>query len=541
MDASRTTLRGASLSREAPSRPSADCAKNKEAVVAAMMETYFLELSHISKTFPGAKVLHDIEMRVKPGEVRALMGENGAGKSTLIKILGGIYTMDAGGQIKIDGKNVEIRNVEDARRYGISIIHQEISLAENMTVYDNLFMGREVMGPGKLFLSDRAMIKAAQETVDSMGIDVDVRTRVRDLSIAKQQMVEISRALMFNAHLIVMDEPTSSLTEIEIEQLFQQIDKLKKSGIAVIYISHRMEEIFRVSDSVTVLRDGHLIGTRPTQELTQDDLITMMVGRQLSEIYGDGAQHAIGEVVLEVRNFRNSRLNDISFKLHKGEVLGFSGLVGAGRSELARAIFGIDKLEAGELFLNGKPVKIHHPADAIRYGIGFVPENRKLEGLFLSNTIKYNITLPILEKFMGFIGVNNKREMSIVDRFVHELSIKMTGVDQQTVLLSGGNQQKVVVSKWLSTEPQILILDEPTRGIDVGAKAEIYHLILELAKQGVAVMMISSEMEEIINLSDRIIVLHEGTMTGEIDNAPSRRATQEEILLLASGGNRNEE
>lgn len=511
-----------------------------EAVVAAMAENYFLEMEHISKTFPGAKVLNDIELRIKPGEVRALMGENGAGKSTLIKILGGIYSMDAGGQIKINGKKVDIRNVEDARAQGISIIHQEISLADNMSVYDNLFMGREVMGLGKMFIKDRAMIDAAQKTMDSMEIDVDVRAPVRELSIAKQQMVEVCRALMFNAHLIVMDEPTSSLTEVEIEQLFGQIYRLKKAGIAVIYISHRMEEIFRVADSVTVLRDGHLIGTRPAAELTQSDLITMMVGRQLSEIYGGGKGHQIGEVVMEVRGFTNSRLHNVSFQLHKGEVLGFAGLVGAGRSELARAIFGIDKLESGELLINGKSVKIHHPAQAIRHGIGFVPENRKLEGLFLSGSIAYNITLPILEKFMSLVGVNRKKEMSIIDKYAQELSIKMTGVDQLTNYLSGGNQQKVVVSKWLATEPQILILDEPTRGIDVGAKSEIYHLIFELAAQGVAVMMISSEMEEVINLSDRIIVLHEGDMTGEIDNSLSQRATQEEILLLASGGNRNE-
>ncbi|NLD58060.1 MAG: sugar ABC transporter ATP-binding protein [Clostridiales bacterium] len=506
-----------------------------------MAENFFLEMEHISKTFPGAKVLDDIELRIRPGEVRALMGENGAGKSTLIKILGGIYQMDAGGQIKIEGRPVGIRSVGDARAQGISIIHQEISLADNMTVFDNLFMGREIMGSSKLFLDDRKMVSDAQATIDKMDIDVDVRTLVKNLSIAKQQMVEISRALMFNARLIVMDEPTSSLTEIEIEQLFQQIDRLRRAGIAVIYISHRMEEIFRVADSVTVLRDGRLIGTRPVRELSRDELIAMMVGRKLSEIYGKSGENRIGDVCLEVRGFRNARLNDVSFSLRRGEVLGFAGLVGAGRSELARAIFGIDRREHGELLLNGRPVKIAHPADAIRHGIGFVPENRKLEGLFLTNTLRYNMTLPILHRFMGFVGVNRKKEMSIVDKYVHELSIRMTGVDQLVNYLSGGNQQKVVVSKWLLTEPTILILDEPTRGIDVGAKSEIYHLISELADKGVAVMMISSEMEEIINLSDRIIVLHEGTVTGEIPNDPARRATQEEILLLASGGNANED
>ena len=505
-----------------------------------MTEHYYLEMEHINKTFPGAQVLHDVNMRIKPGEVRALMGENGAGKSTLIKILGGIYSMDPGGQIRIEGKPVTINNVEDARKYGISIIHQEISLADNMSVYDNLFMGREILKSSGMFMDDRAMIERAQETMRSMEQDIEVRTLVRDLSIAKQQMVEVCRALMFNARLIVMDEPTSSLTKVEIQQLFQQIQRLKEAGIAVIYISHRMDEIFRVADSVTVLRDGRLIGSRPIGELTQDDLITMMVGRQLSEIYGGNFDHKIGDVVMEVKDFRNEHLNGISFDLHEGEVLGFAGLVGAGRSELARAIFGVDWLESGSLKLFGKPVKIRHPAEAIEHGIGFVPESRKTEGLFLSNTIKYNITIPILHKFIGRVGVNSQKEMSIVNRYVNELSIKMTGVDQLTNYLSGGNQQKVVVSKWLSTEPKILILDEPTRGIDVGAKSEIYHLILALAKQGFAIMMISSEIEEVINLSDRIVVLHEGDMTGVLENSPDNRVSQEEIMLLASGGRQHE-
>ncbi len=509
-------------------------------MVLSMAETYYLEMEKISKTFPGAQVLYDIDLKIKPGEVRALMGENGAGKSTLIKILGGIYSMDPGGQIRIKGEPVTISNVEDASRYGINIIHQEISLADNMTVYDNLFMGREIMKSSRIFMDDRTMIRRAQATIREMGQDIDVTTIVRNLSIAKQQMVEICRALMFNAQLIVMDEPTSSLTEVEIQQLFLQIKKLKEAGIAVIYISHRMEEIFQVADSVTVLRDGQLIGTRPVEGLTQNNLITMMVGRELSEIYGTNYNHEIGPVVMEVRGFKNNALHDISFELHQGEILGFAGLVGAGRSELARAIFGVDRLEAGQLKLFGKPHQIRHPAEAIELGLGFVPENRKLEGLFLSNTIKYNITIPVLSKFMGRVGVNRQKEMSIVNHYVHELSIKMTGVDQLTNYLSGGNQQKVVVSKWLSTEPRILILDEPTRGIDVGAKSEIYHLIFALAQQGVSIMMISSEMEEIINLSDRIVVLHEGHLTGILDNDPDHRASQEEILLLASGGKRNE-
>jgi ABC-type sugar transport system ATPase subunit len=498
---------------------------------------YFLEITDINKTFPGAKVLNHIDMKLKPGEIRALVGENGAGKSTLIKILGGIYEKDQGiGSIKIDGNLVEIDSVEDAKKLGINIIHQEISLADNMSVADNLFMGNEIMDKTSVFINDREMIDRSQKIIDEMEVDIDVREKVGSLSIAKQQMVEISRSLLSNARLIVMDEPTSSLTQSEIAQLFKQIEKLKQNGIAIIYISHKLPEIFEISDSITILRDGDHIGTFTTSELTESQIISMMVGRELSEIFVTKAEKSIGDEILTVKNFQNSKIKDISFSLRKGEILGFSGLIGAGRTEVAKAIFGIDKIQSGEISIHGDSVTIKNPADAIAQNIGFIPENRKIEGLFLDNTIKYNISISILEKFMSFIKVNKKKETSIVDHFSNYLDVRMTSTAQKVVLLSGGNQQKVLLSKWLATEPEVLILDEPTRGIDIGSKSEIYHLIFELAQKGIGIILISSEMDEIINLCDRIIVMHEGKITGELDNTVKGKITQESIMWLASGG-----
>lgn len=503
----------------------------------AMKNEYILEMNDICKTFPGAKVLANIDLKVRAGEVRALIGENGAGKSTLIKILGGIYQRDKNtGTIKIDGGVVIIDSVQDAKKNGISIIHQEISLADNMSVADNLFMGCELLNTAKVFLNDKEMIKRAQKIIDELGIDVDAHAKIADLSIAKQQMVEICRALLTHARIIVMDEPTSSLTNTEIEQLFIQIDKLKNAGIAIIYISHRMDEIFKISDSITVLRDGQLIGTDNADQFTQDKIIKMMVGRELSEIYKKDGQITPGEDCLIVNNFCNKKLKDVSFSLRKGEILGFAGLVGAGRTELASAIFGVDKLDSGELFINGKRVVIRNAKMAIENGIAYVPESRKTEGLFLLNTIKFNLTITILEQFMKFANVNRKKEKEIVDRYANRLAIKMTSTDQKVQYLSGGNQQKVVVSKWLATNPDILILDEPTRGIDIGAKSEIYHLIYELAKNGVAVMLISSEMEEIINLSTRVIIMYEGKINGIISEVEMKEITQEKIMMAASGG-----
>ena len=506
-----------------------------------MSDNYYLEMLDINKTFPGAKVLNHIDFKIKLGEVRALMGENGAGKSTLMKILGGIYQKDKdSGKILIEGKEVEINQVDDAKKYGISIIHQEISLAENMTVYDNIFMGCEIDANVKGFLNDKEMIRRAQAIVDELKVGIDVRQKVGDLSIAKQQMIEICRALLSNAKVIVMDEPTSSLTQTEIEQLFEQIRRLKEDGIAIVYISHRMEEIFQISDSITVLRDGALIGTKQASELDNHKIIEMMVGRDLDSYMRNDAVLDVGDVCLEVKNLNNKKLKDISFTLRKGEILGFAGLVGAGRSEMARAVFGIDHIDSGQILVNGKEVKIKNASDAIRAGIGYVPESRKEEGLVLSNSIKFNLTISVLEQFIKGCLVNRKKETEIIDEYVNKLSIKMASADQLVQYLSGGNQQKVVVSKWLATKPDILILDEPTRGIDIGAKTEIYHLIVDMAKAGVAVLLISSEMEEIMNLSTRIVVMYEGRIKAILSEEETKKAAQEDIMWYASGRKKDE-
>lgn len=502
-----------------------------------MPSEYFLEMSRISKTFSGVKVLDDIDFNIRPGEIRALVGENGAGKSTLMKILGGIYQRDKNsGSIKINGTAVDINSAADATRLGISIIHQEIHLADNMSVYDNMFMGSELLMAHDLFLDDNAMIRKAQIVIDDMGMDLDVREKVKDLSIARQQMVEISRSLLSDAKLIVMDEPTSSLTENEIEQLFSQIRKLKSTGIAIIYISHRMPEIFKLSDTITVLRDGQLIGTDLTSKLDERSVISMMVGREISEIYGLKPNTSSDEIVLSVKDLCNTKIHNIEFDLRKGEILGFAGLIGAGRSELARAIFGIDKLDSGEIYVNGQKVEIHSPAQAIQHKISYVPENRKTEGLFLTDSVSFNITIPVLNKIIRFIGIKKYVENSIINKFIHALNIKLVSEDQKVMFLSGGNQQKILVSKWLATNPDILILDEPTRGIDIGSKSEIYHLMGDLVQKGVAIIFISSEIEEIINLSDRIMVMNGGKIFGELDNPKEARASQEKIMWFASGG-----
>lgn len=506
-----------------------------------MGNVYYLEMIDINKTFPGGKVLKNVDLQIKPGEVRALMGENGAGKSTLINILGGIHQKDKNeGYFKINGQKVEINSVQDAKNYGISIIHQEICLAENMSVADNIFMGCEIFKSIKCFLNDKEMYRKAQSIVDEMEIDIDVREKVGNLSIAKQQMIEICKAILAEAKLIVMDEPTSSLTNIEIEQLFCQIEKLRKSNIAIIYISHRMDEIFRISDSITVLRDGCLIGTGESKNLNTNKIIEMMVGRDIDKYKRRNNDIIIGKNCLSVKGISNKKLKNVSFTIKSGEILGFAGLVGAGRTELARAIFGIDTISSGDIYIENNKVNIKDPLDAIGYGIGYVPESRKEEGLFLNNSIKYNMTIPVLEKFIKFIIVNKEKENEIVNEYTNKLSIKMASSDQEIRYLSGGNQQKVVLGKWLATNPKILILDEPTRGIDIGSKTEIYHLIYKMAKQGVAIILISSEMEEIINLSTRVIVMSEGKVSGQFNELDMETVTQEKIMWYAAGGRKGD-
>ena len=499
-----------------------------------MGHEYIVEMKKISKSFSGVKVLDDVDLSIKPGEVRALAGENGAGKSTLIKILGGILEKDSG-QIFINGEKQEIDTVEDARKFGISIIHQEISLVQDLSIAENIFSGREITSKySQYFIDFNKMNAMAKEVLDSMNINLNPETLVRRLSISQQQLVEISRSLTANAKIIVMDEPTASLTNKEIDYLFEQIEKLKKANVAIIYISHKIEEIFRIADSFTVLRDGKLIATEPVKEMTNDKLIKYMVGRELSKMY-DFQKLETGETVLEVKNLTTKDVRNVNFELKKGEILGFSGLVGAGRTELARALFGIDALLGGEILLHGKPLKLSNPQDAIDNGIALVPEDRKNLGLVLINKISFNLTLTVLQKFISFINVNKRKEKKILDDYISRLSIRMASPDQNVQELSGGNQQKVVVSKWLVLEPQILIMDEPTRGIDVGAKAEIYALMHKIAKTGVSIIMISSELLEILNMSTRVAVMHEGTIK-KIFDMYEDNVTQEAIMYYATGG-----
>ena len=491
-----------------------------------MPNEYILEMENITKSFASNRVLDGVTIQIRPGEVRALMGENGAGKSTLMKILGGIYSADTG-TIRIDGKQVEIKSVDDARRYGISFIHQEISNVPSMTVAENFFLGHE---PKNRFgmVDYKKMHSATRAALDVLGIKLPTNRLIRGLSIAQQQMLEIARAINENARIIIMDEPTASLTNNEVEDLFAQIRNLKEKNVAIIYISHRMEETFRVCDTVTVLRDGLFIGTKNTKETDDKELISMMVGREFDNMYGNEIVTG-GDVIMEVKNLSSEIVKDVSFDLRKGEILGFSGLVGAGRTETARALFGIDKILSGTITIEGKPVKISRPSDAIHAGIALVPEDRKGQGLFLTHSIATNLTFQVLNEFIRYLRVNKKKERGIVNEYKDKLSIRMSGLDQKAGELSGGNQQKVVISKWLAARPKVLILDEPTRGIDVGAKAEIYKLMRDLTKEGVSIIMISSELPEIINNSSRIAVMSEGRLVKILD--PAKDEISQEIIM----------
>ena len=497
-----------------------------------MANEYVFEMRDITKAFGRNIVLDGVSIAIRPGEIRALMGENGAGKSTLMKILGGIYSADSG-TIYMDGKEASIRCVDDARKYGVSFIHQEITNVPEMTIAENIFLGREPKN--RLGMVDyKKMKREAQKALEALNLNLDAGALIRGLSVAQQQMIEIARAVNEGARILILDEPTASLTTSETEHLFAQIARLKKSGVAMIYISHRMEETFKVCDTVTVLRDGQFIGTRNTNETTEKELISMMVGREFNNMYGN--ERVIGgDVILEVKNLTTDKVTDISFTLKKGEILGFSGLVGAGRTELALGIFGIDPVKSGEVWLEGRKLDIRKPQDAIREGIALVPEERKVQGLFLSHSIATNLTFQVLSEFINHLRVNKKRESEIVDEFKDKLSIKMASTEQNAGELSGGNQQKVVISKWLAAKPKVLILDEPTRGIDVGAKAEIYKLMHNLAEEGVSIIMISSELPEIINNSSRIAVMREGRLAGILDQSEAQ-ASQETIMSYAVGG-----
>ena len=496
------------------------------------MKEKILSMEGIYKSFFGVNVLQDINFDLERGEVRALMGENGAGKSTLMKILSGVYSMDSG-EIRIHGKKVEIKNPLDARRYKVCIVHQEIALAENMTIADNVFLGAELSEHG--FVNKKQMVNQAQNVIDSLHLNISVNTKISKLSIAQQQLVEIAKALNFQADIIILDEPTASISEDEAQQLFEKIEELKKKGISFIYISHRMEEIFKICDSISVMRDGRMIATKKKQETTMQEIVALMVGRPLNNVFGEKYCPEKTENILKVENLTNRYLKDVSFELKKGEILGFSGLVGAGRTEVARAIFGIDPIQSGKIILEGKEIHIRNVSDAMKCGIGLVPEDRKGTGLLLNKSVGYNLTLLVLKEFVRAGRVDHKKEKEIIDQYSKKLSIKMASAGQHAKELSGGNQQKIVISKWLAFHPKILILDEPTRGIDVGAKAEIYELIKNLAKEGYAIIMISSELPEILNISNRIMVMHEGKVTAILNN-DTDDLTQEKVMKYAMGG-----
>ena len=493
-----------------------------------MENDYILKLQGIAKSFPGVKALDDVSFDVKRGAIHALVGENGAGKSTLIKILAGIYHADEGA-LHFNGRdNVAFRTPHESHQAGIGVVHQEIKLADPLTVAENMFVGNLVYT--KLGLVDwKTMKKRARQIIRDLGIDIDVNAPVGSLSVAKQQIVEICKAVNLEMKLLIMDEPSATLTERELEIMFGIVRKLRDEGITIIYISHRLDEIFELADMVTVLRDGKHIGTVPVSSVTRDRLIAMMVGRELGQQYPK-EEIAIGETVLEAKGIvRKGVLKDISFEVRKGEIFGISGLVDSGRTELARAILGIDKLDAGEVFVRGKKVNYRGFHDAIRDGLGLIPEDRKKQGLVQIFDIKTNICMVNLKKVIR-AGIVRKR---LVNRYGMEyakkLRVIMPSLDTQVQFLSGGNQQKVVVAKWLMQDSEILILDEPTRGIDVGAKAEIYRLMTEMVKEGKTVIVISSEMPELLGMCDRIMVMHEGQKKGELTR---EEANQERIMAL---------
>ena len=494
---------------------------------------YVLELKNIYKSFPGVKVLEDVTLQVRPGEVHALMGENGAGKSTLMKILMGIYKADQG-SIFLEGKETVIHGPKDAMSKGISMIHQELNTVLDMEVAENVFVGRELLKKGfeKLKIVDIARMR--EETgkyFREMNIDIDPRAKMRTLSVAEMQLVEIVKAISLNSRIIVMDEPTSAITEKEATVLFAQIERLKKQGVAIIYISHKMDEIFRISDTITVLRDGQWIGTKPAKELDNDMLIKMMVGRELTDIYPKDPVE-IGDVILEVKNLSiGKKVRDASFSLRKGEVLGIAGLVGAGRSELVETIFGLYPKTGGQIFLHGKEVHIKSAADAIKNKMALITEDRKQTGLNLIVSVKENIASVSIGKLSNHGIVNDKKINEVSEKYIKELKIKTPDGNAIVGNLSGGNQQKVVLAKWLLDEPDIIIFDEPTRGIDIGAKRDIYLLINNLAKEGKAVIVISSEMAEVMGICDRILVMAEGRINGEVQR---EEFSQEVIMGYAS-------
>jgi ribose transport system ATP-binding protein len=497
-----------------------------------MSASPLLSMRSVGKRFPGVIALDNVSLEVGKGEVLALCGENGAGKSTLMKILGGVYQPDAG-DILVDGEPVKINNVNDAMKLGIAFIHQELNVLDNLDVAANVFLGREPLtGPFKLI--DRKKIHADTEPfLKRLGLNISTRTRLDRLSIAQQQMVEIAKALSLNARIIIMDEPTSSLTLSETERLLELVCELSEQGVSVIYISHRLGEIEHCADRVVVLRDGKNAGELNASEISHDRIVSLMVGRDIKNFYVESAA-AKTPGYLQVRNARSSRYpgKSVSFDAARGEILGFAGLVGAGRSEIAKAAVGLDTHGGAEISIGGRKISVRSARDAITHGIYLVPEDRRGEGLVTGMAVRENITLPSLERFTSLFMIRRDRERKIADEQIASLKIKTPGCETAVVNLSGGNQQKVVLGKWLSMSPKVMILDEPTRGIDVGAKAEIYRIMRTLADNGAVILMISSDMEEVLHVSDRVAVMHEGQITGVLERAD---CTEENIMQLAVG------
>lgn len=494
------------------------------------MSEYILEMLDICKSFSGVHVLENVNLRIKSGQVHALMGENGAGKSTLMKILMGIYSADSG-EIRMEGKVIQNRHPKDALEHGISMIHQELNPVLDMQVFENVYIGREKKT--KLGLVDkRGMVKETKELLEAMNLNISPTAYMRDLSVAERQLIEILKAVSVNAKVVIMDEPTSAITDKEIDVLFDQINALRSKGVAIIYISHKMDEIFKISDAITVLRDGEHIGTDEAKNLDNQKLIRMMVGRELNDVYPKN-DVPIGDVVFEARDIcYQNRVKHASFKLHSGEILGIAGLVGAGRSELVEAIFGSRVKDSGQVFKDGKELNIKHPQDAIKNKIALLTEDRKYTGLNLIGTVKENITIVSLGDIFSKGGlINKKSEIVKSEESVRDLRIKTPGIDSPVGDLSGGNQQKVVVAKWLQSTPDIIIFDEPTRGIDVGAKRDIYVLIGDMVKAGKSVIVISSETPELMGICDRIIVMAAGRITGELDR---KDFSQEKIMEYAA-------
>ena len=499
-----------------------------------MADTYKVEMIRIKKSFSGVEALKSVDFKVKRGEVHALVGENGAGKSTLMKILSGVYQKDSG-TVRINGKEVEITDPHKSRELGIGIIYQELVLAPHLTVAENIFIGD--MGDKWGLINYKNLYRKADELIKEIGFDFSSKTLVGELSVAYQQVVEIAKALSREADILVLDEPTAVLAPKEVEKLFDILVNLKKRGVSIIYISHRLEEVFKISDTITVLKDGCSINTYSTQNVTKDLIIRDMIGRKLEGLF-PGRPRSEGEELLRVENLCMGRkVRNVSFSLKAGEVLGIAGLVGSGRTELARALFGADRKESGRIYLQGKEINISSPEDAVRYGIGFVPESRKEQGIILGLPISQNITLPKIKEVVYALGIiNMKKEKDNSYRLMNDLNIKADSPETHVMALSGGNQQKVVLAKWFNADCKVMILDEPTRGVDVGAKYEIYTLINELSKKGIGVIMISSEMAEIIGMCDRTIVMRDGRIQGELGRD---ELSEEKIMTLAISSIKN--